>query len=142
MRGWIVRTGFRRGERRWFFVNLKRRMALSIDIRRSLHRPGEYSVGRPFMLDEKLSEDERMIRDIGRAHARERLPLSVTAAVLKNKVDRDVFHEMGEFGLTGLTLREAFGCANAPSRRLRRETWRAICISLSPRDHRHPRLSA
>jgi hypothetical protein len=69
-------------------------------------------VGRPFMLDEKLSRDERIIRDTGRAHACETLLLSVTAPTLKNKVDRDVLHEMEELGLTGITLRETFGCAN------------------------------
>jgi glutaryl-CoA dehydrogenase len=62
------------------------------------------------MPDEKPGEDERMIRDAARAQAQEKFPVNV--AVPEDKIDRDVFHEMGEPGLIGITLREAFGCAN------------------------------
>src|SRR6202795_677538 len=67
----------------------------------------------PFMLDEQLTEDERMIRDTARAYAQDKLLPRVTKAYLEEKVDRDIFHEMGELGLIGITLPEEFGCANA-----------------------------
>src|ERR1700756_4697954 len=67
----------------------------------------------PFMLDEQLTEDERMIRDTARAYAQDKLLPRVTKAYLEEKVDRDIFHEMGELGLIGITLPEEYGCAGA-----------------------------
>src|SRR5271169_2076382 len=67
----------------------------------------------PFLLDEQLTEDERMIRDTARAYAQDKLLPRVTKAYLEEKVDRDIFHEMGELGLIGVTLPEEYGCANA-----------------------------
>jgi glutaryl-CoA dehydrogenase len=67
----------------------------------------------PFMLDEQLTEDERMIRDTARAYAQDKLLPRITKAYLEEKVDRDIFHEMGELGLIGITLPEEYGCANA-----------------------------
>src|SRR6266852_3161356 len=62
----------------------------------------------PFMLDEQLTEDERMIRDTARAYAQDKLLPRVTKAYLEEKVDRDIFHEMGELGLIGITLPEEY----------------------------------
>src|SRR6202045_504424 len=67
----------------------------------------------PFLLDEQLTEDERMIRDTARAYAQDKLLPRVIKAYLEEKVDRDIFHEMGELGLIGITLPEEYGCANA-----------------------------
>src|SRR5450755_4879710 len=67
----------------------------------------------PFMLDEQLTEDERMIRDTARAYAQDKLLPRITKAYLEEKVDRDIFHEMGELGLIGISLPEEYGCANA-----------------------------
>src|SRR5512141_1758271 len=67
----------------------------------------------PFMLDEQLTEDERMIRDTARAYAQDKLAPRITKAYLEEKVDRDIFQEMGELGLIGITLPEEYGCANA-----------------------------
>src|SRR6516164_7765775 len=58
----------------------------------------------PFMLDEQLTEDERMVRDTARAYAQDKLLPRVNKAYLEEKVDRDIFHEMGELGLIGITL--------------------------------------
>src|ERR1700733_2662325 len=67
----------------------------------------------PFLLDEQLTEDERMIFDTVRDYAQDKLLPRVTKAYLEEKVDRDIFHEMGELGLIGITLPEEYGCANA-----------------------------
>ncbi|MBX9710872.1 MAG: acyl-CoA dehydrogenase [Xanthobacteraceae bacterium] len=67
----------------------------------------------PFLLDDQLTEDERMIRDTARAYAQEKLLPRATEAYLDEKTDRAIFHEMGELGLIGLTLPEDYGCANA-----------------------------
>src|SRR3981189_3573491 len=67
----------------------------------------------PFMLDEQLTEDERMIRDTARAYAQDKLMPRITKAYLEEKTDREIFNEMGELGLIGITLPEEYGCANA-----------------------------
>jgi glutaryl-CoA dehydrogenase len=67
----------------------------------------------PFLLDEQLTEDERMIRDTARAYAQDKLLPRITKAYLDEKTDREIFNEMGELGLIGITLPEEYGCANA-----------------------------
>src|SRR3954465_11143337 len=67
----------------------------------------------PFMLDEQLTEDERMIRDTARAYAQDKLLPRIVKAYLEEKHDREIFNEMGELGLIGIALPEEYGCANA-----------------------------
>ena len=67
----------------------------------------------PFLLDEQLTDDERMIRDSARAYAQERLLPRVIEGYREEKTDRSIFNEMGELGLLGLTLPEDYGCAGA-----------------------------
>lgn len=74
---------------------------------------GRFRWDDPFLLEDQLSEDERLIRDTARNFAREKLLPRVTEAYAQEKVDRAVFQEMGELGLLGLTLPEEFGCAGA-----------------------------
>jgi len=67
----------------------------------------------PFLLDEQLTVDERMIRDTARAFAQDKLLPRVIEAYREEKADRAIFDEMGELGLLGLTLPEEYGCAGA-----------------------------
>jgi glutaryl-CoA dehydrogenase len=67
----------------------------------------------PFLFDEQLSEDERMIRDAARAYAQERLMPRVIDAYLSEKTDREIFNEMGELGLLGPTVAEEYGGVGA-----------------------------
>jgi glutaryl-CoA dehydrogenase len=67
----------------------------------------------PLLLDAELTEDERMIRDTARDYAQEQLMPRVTEAYAKEKTDREIFNEMGQLGLLGVTLPEDYGCANA-----------------------------
>ncbi|CAN5485395.1 hypothetical protein BH11PSE4_BH11PSE4_03830 [soil metagenome] len=66
-----------------------------------------------FLLDDQLTEDERMIRDTARAYAQDKLLPRVTNAYLNEHTDREIFNEMGELGLIGITLPEEYGCAKA-----------------------------
>ena len=66
-----------------------------------------------FLLDDQLTEDERMIRDTARAYAQDKLLPRVSDAYLNETTDREIFNEMGELGLIGVTLPEDYGCANA-----------------------------
>ena len=67
----------------------------------------------PLLLEEQLTDDERMIRDTARSFAQERLLPRVIEAYREEKTDRSIFNEMGELGLLGVTLPEDYGCAGA-----------------------------
>ncbi|MGE0846428.1 MAG: acyl-CoA dehydrogenase [Flavobacteriaceae bacterium] len=67
----------------------------------------------PFLLDDQLGEDERMIRDAARAYAQEKLMPRVIEAYMEEKTDRAIFDEMGELGLLGVTIPEEFGGVGA-----------------------------
>ena len=61
------------------------------------------------LLDGQLSDEERMIRDSARAYAQEKLQPRVIEAWRDEKTDPAVFREMGELGLLGVTIPEAYG---------------------------------
>jgi glutaryl-CoA dehydrogenase len=61
------------------------------------------------LLDDQLSEEERMIRDSARAYAQEKLQPRVIEAWRDETTDVEVFREMGELGLLGSTIPEAYG---------------------------------
>ena len=67
----------------------------------------------PFLLEDQLNEDERLIMETARAYAQDRLLPRVIEAYEKEETDPAIFREMGELGLLGLTLPEEYGCANA-----------------------------
>ncbi|MFO1150070.1 MAG: acyl-CoA dehydrogenase [Alsobacter sp.] len=75
--------------------------------------PAAFQWDDPFLLEEQLTEDERLIRDTARAYAQEKLLPRVIEAYAEEKTDRSVFSEMGELGLLGVTLPEEYGCAGA-----------------------------
>ncbi len=64
----------------------------------------------PLLLDDQLTEDERMVRDSARAYCQEKLLPRVTEAHRHEKFDRDIFNEMGALGFLGSTI-EGYGCA-------------------------------
>ncbi|HIC66866.1 MAG TPA: acyl-CoA dehydrogenase, partial [Paracoccus sp.] len=63
----------------------------------------------PFRLEDQLSEEERMLRDAARAYAQDKLQGRVIAAYRDETTDPDIFREMGEMGLLGVTIPEEFG---------------------------------
>ncbi|PDT43476.1 MULTISPECIES: acyl-CoA dehydrogenase [Sinorhizobium] len=67
----------------------------------------------PFLLEDQLSEDERMIRDTARAYAQERLQPRVIEAYRDEKTDPAIFREMGELGLLGVTVPDTYGGVGA-----------------------------
>jgi glutaryl-CoA dehydrogenase len=79
------------------------------------HKDGEakFKWDDALLLEEQLSEDERMIRDTARAYAQDKLLPRVSDAYLNEKTDREIFNEMGALGLIGVTLPEEYGCADA-----------------------------
>jgi glutaryl-CoA dehydrogenase len=73
----------------------------------------EFAWDDPFLFEDQLNEDERMIRDTARDFAREKLLPRIVDAYAKETTDREVFREMGRLGLLGVTLPEEYGCAGA-----------------------------
>jgi glutaryl-CoA dehydrogenase len=67
----------------------------------------------PFLLDEQLSDEERLIRDSARSYAQDKLAPRIVAAYREELTDPGIFREMGALGLLGLTLPEEYGCAGA-----------------------------
>ena len=67
----------------------------------------------PLLLDEQLTEEERMIRDTARDYAQDRLQTRILAAYRDEAVEPEIFAEMGALGLLGVTLPEDYGCAGA-----------------------------
>jgi glutaryl-CoA dehydrogenase len=65
----------------------------------------------PFLLDEQLTDEERMIRHSARDYAQDRLAGRVIEANRHETFDREIMREMGALGLLGPTIPEAFGGA-------------------------------
>ncbi|TCM52204.1 glutaryl-CoA dehydrogenase [Rhizobium sp. PP-F2F-G48] len=72
-----------------------------------------FSWNDPFLLDDQLSEEERMIRDAARAFAESELSPRIKDAYLDETTDPGIFRAMGRAGLLGVTLPEVYGAAGA-----------------------------
>ncbi|MCA3133397.1 MAG: acyl-CoA dehydrogenase [Betaproteobacteria bacterium] len=64
----------------------------------------------PLLLDDQLTDEERMVRDSARAYCQDKLMPRILEANRHEKFDRGILHEMGALGLLGSTL-EGYGCA-------------------------------
>jgi len=64
----------------------------------------------PFLIEDQLTEDERLIRDSARAYCQDKLMPRVLQAFRHEKFDREIMNEMGELGFLGSTI-EGYGCA-------------------------------
>ena len=64
----------------------------------------------PLLLEDQLSEEERMVRDSARSYAQDKLMPRIVEANRKETFDPAVFTEMGELGFFGPTI-EGYGCA-------------------------------
>jgi glutaryl-CoA dehydrogenase len=67
----------------------------------------------PLLLDDQLTDDERLIRDTARNYAQDRLAPRIVDAFAREYSDPAIFREMGELGLLGATLPEEHGGAGA-----------------------------
>jgi glutaryl-CoA dehydrogenase len=69
----------------------------------------KFSWDDPLHLDAQLSADERAVRDAAATYCQERLAPRVLEAFRHEKTDPAIFREMGDLGLLGPTLPEAYG---------------------------------
>ena len=65
----------------------------------------------PLLLDQQLTEDERMVADSARQYCQDKLAPRVLDAFRNEQTDPAIFREMGELGLLGATIPEAYGGA-------------------------------
>ncbi len=63
----------------------------------------------PFLLDQQLAEDERMVREAAQAYCQDKLLPRVLNAFRNEKTDVEIFREMGELGLLGPTIPTEYG---------------------------------
>lgn len=64
----------------------------------------------PFLIDEHLSDEEKMIRDAARDYAQGSLMPRILEANRNESFDIDIMREMGELGFLGAPL-QGYGCA-------------------------------
>ena len=64
----------------------------------------------PLLLEEQLTDEERMVRDTARAYCQEKLMPRVLEAHRHERFDRAIVNEMGKLGFLGSTL-SGYGCA-------------------------------
>lgn len=67
----------------------------------------------PFGLSSQLTEEERLISDVALQYADEHLAPRVIEAYREEKTEPEIFREMGERGLLGVTVDTAYGGAGA-----------------------------
>ena len=63
----------------------------------------------PFLLEQQLSDDQRMVRDTAHQFAQEKLLPRVRDAFRKEETDSNIFKEMGAVGLLGSTI-QGYDC--------------------------------
>ncbi|AMP05677.1 acyl-CoA dehydrogenase [Collimonas pratensis] len=65
----------------------------------------------PLLLDQQLSDEERMVRDSAAAYAQDKLAPRVLLSFRNERTDVEIFREMGALGLLGATIPEEYGGA-------------------------------
>jgi glutaryl-CoA dehydrogenase len=63
----------------------------------------------PFLLEQQLTDEQRMVQDSARQYAQNRLSPRVQEAFRREQTDAAIFREMGELGLLGSTI-DGYGC--------------------------------
>ena len=65
----------------------------------------------PFLLNDQLTDEERMVRDAVRDYCQDRLMPRILLANRHETFDREIYHEMAQLGMLGATLPEENGGA-------------------------------
>jgi glutaryl-CoA dehydrogenase len=76
-------------------------------------KPAPFNWADPFLIEQQLTEEERLIRDAARDFAQNELLPGVNAAYLEETTDPGIFRKMGEQGLLGVTIPTGYGGADA-----------------------------
>ncbi len=65
----------------------------------------------PFLFNDQLDDEERMIRDMARRFCQDKLMPGITEANRNEHFDRSIMNKMGEMGFLGTTIPEEYGGA-------------------------------
>jgi glutaryl-CoA dehydrogenase len=65
----------------------------------------------PLLLEQQLTDDERMVRDAARVYCQDKLQPRVLQAFRHEQTDPGIFREMGSLGLLGATIPSQYGGA-------------------------------
>jgi glutaryl-CoA dehydrogenase len=65
----------------------------------------------PFLFNDQLDDEERMIRDMARRFCQDKLMPGITEANRNEHFDRNIMNQMGEMGFLGSTIPEEYGGA-------------------------------
>ncbi|SEJ89662.1 Acyl-CoA dehydrogenase [Marinovum algicola] len=74
---------------------------------------GPFNWADPFLLDDQLSEEDRMISDTAHQFAQDSQLPRVEKAYLNEHTDPEILREVGALGLLGVTIPEAYGGVGA-----------------------------
>ena len=73
--------------------------------------PSQFHWDDPFLLEDQLSEEERMVRDLAHEYCQKKLMPRILGANRSETFDRAIYYEMAELGMLGATLPEEHGGA-------------------------------
>jgi glutaryl-CoA dehydrogenase len=76
-------------------------------------KPANFNWEDPFLLEDQLTEEERMIRDTAKAYCFDKLMPRIIEANRNEVFHKEIMNEMGELGLLGSTIPEEFGGVGA-----------------------------
>ena len=65
----------------------------------------------PFLLDQQLTNEERMVRDSARAYCKDKLAPRVLEMFRHEKADPSIFRELGALDMLGIVIPEEYGGA-------------------------------
>ncbi len=71
---------------------------------------GSFAWDDPFLLDDQLNEEEKLVRDSARDYCRDKLMPRIIEATRQEHFHREIMNEMGALGMLGATI-EGYGCA-------------------------------
>src|SRR5438094_1182027 len=72
-------------------------------------RKAQFHWDDPLLLNQQLSDDERMVRDAASAYCQDKLRPRILEAFRHEAMDTSIFREMGDLGLLGPTIPEQYG---------------------------------
>ena len=84
-----------------------------VDLKTASVKKAQFNWEDPLLLDTLISEEENLIKATAYDYAQSKLMPRVEEAFLDEKTDKDIFKEMGQLGLLGITIPEKYGCAGA-----------------------------
>jgi glutaryl-CoA dehydrogenase len=84
-----------------------------VDLKNTKASKPKFNWEDPLLLDTLITEEEQLIKSTAHDYAKSNLLPRVEEAFLDEVTDKEIFREMGELGLLGITIPEKYGCAGA-----------------------------